>query len=59
VSALDARSKEGNKELLRLIYGNKDNPEEKQLQVQQQMLGTLESIDSGIGGLDGMEAFAL
>ena len=58
VSALDARTKEGNKEMLRLIYGNKNTVEDQQLATQQEMVGLLEEVVGNTAD-DGMEAFAL
>ena len=58
VSALDARTKEGNKEMLRLIYGNKNTVEDQQLAAQQDMVGLLEEVVGNTAD-DGMEAFAL
>jgi hypothetical protein len=56
--ALDARSKEGNAELLRLMYGsNVNRVAEKQLQVQEQIAEGIDELNGNIDNL-GMEAFA-
>jgi hypothetical protein len=44
VSALDVRTKEGNKEMLRLIYGSKGNVDEQQLQEQRKGNELLEEV---------------
>lgn len=57
-SALDARSKEGNKELIRLMYGsNRGQIEERQLQAQERMADGIDDLNDNIDNL-GMEAFA-
>lgn len=57
-SAVDARSKEGVKEMITAMYGGRSTVDEQQLEAQKQANGLLEDIRDGLDEDEPMEAMA-
>ena len=57
-SAVDARSKEGVKEMITAMYGTRSTVDEQQLEAQKEANGLLEDIRDGMDEDDPLEALA-